>query len=98
MAAGCRVMKVVSFFKLKEVRWAIAEQDLAAIRAELPQVEIRSVEDEAQLPAALADADAFVGWTFPAEFFGACETAALGAFGERRGRGQPLSRAGRERR
>jgi len=62
-------MKVVSFFQLKEVRWALAEQDLAAIRAELPQVEIRSIEDEAELPAALADADVFVGWTFPAPLF-----------------------------
>ena len=62
-------MKVVSFFQLKEVRWAIAEQDLAAIRAELPEVEIRSVEDETQLAGALADADAFVGWTFPAALF-----------------------------
>jgi phosphoglycerate dehydrogenase-like enzyme len=63
-------MNVVSFFQLKEVRWAIAEQDLAAIRAELPGVEIRSIEDEAELPAALAAADAFVGWTFPAALFG----------------------------
>jgi phosphoglycerate dehydrogenase-like enzyme len=62
-------MKVVSFFQLKEVRWAIAEQDLAAIRAELPSVEIRSIEDESELPDALADADAFVGWTFPAALF-----------------------------
>jgi len=62
-------MKVVSFFQLKEVRWAIAEQDLAAIRAELPSVEILSIDDEVALPAALADADAFVGWTFPAELF-----------------------------
>lgn len=63
-------MKVVSFFQLKEIRWAIAPQDLAAIHAELPGVEIRSIEDESGLPEALADADAFVGWTFPAEFFG----------------------------
>lgn len=63
-------MKVVSFFRLKEVRWAIAEQDLAAIRAELPGVEIRSIDDDAELPAALADADVFVGWTFPAALFG----------------------------
>jgi phosphoglycerate dehydrogenase-like enzyme len=62
-------MKVVSFFRLKEVRWAIAEQDLAAIRAELPGVEIRSIDDDAELPAALADADVFVGWTFPAALF-----------------------------
>lgn len=62
-------MKVVSFFQLKEVRWAIAPQDLDAIRAELPGVEIVSVENEADLPAALADAEAFVGWTFPATCF-----------------------------
>ncbi|HEY8516198.1 MAG TPA: D-2-hydroxyacid dehydrogenase [Candidatus Binatia bacterium] len=62
-------MKVVSFFHLKEVRWAIPEQEIAAIRAELPQVEICSVEDEADLPAAIADADAFVGWILPARAF-----------------------------
>lgn len=62
-------MKVVSFFHLKEVRWAIPDQDLAAIRAELPEVEIVSVEDGADLPQAIADADAFVGWTLPASSF-----------------------------
>jgi phosphoglycerate dehydrogenase-like enzyme len=66
-------MKVVSFFQLKEVRWAIPPQDLAAIRAELPGVEICSVEDEADAAAALADADAFVGWTFPAPLFAAAK-------------------------
>jgi phosphoglycerate dehydrogenase-like enzyme len=62
-------MKVVSFFHLKEVRWAIADQDLAAIRAELPGVEIVSVEDEADLPRAIADAEVFVGWNIPAAAF-----------------------------
>jgi phosphoglycerate dehydrogenase-like enzyme len=66
-------MKVVSFFQLKEVRWAIPAQDLAAIRAELPAVEICSVENEAEAAQALADADAFVGWTFPAPLFGAAK-------------------------
>lgn len=66
-------MKVVSFFHLKEVRWAIPEPELAAIRAELPGVEVESVEDEARLPAALADAEAFVGWTFPRELFAAAK-------------------------
>jgi len=66
-------MKVVSFFHLKEVRWAIADQDLEAIRAELPQVEIRSVEDEAELEHAIADADAFVGWNIPASVFRAAK-------------------------
>jgi len=66
-------MKVVSYFQLKEVRWAIAEQDLAAIRTELPAVDIRSIDDESELPAALAEADVFVGWTFPAALFGAAK-------------------------
>jgi phosphoglycerate dehydrogenase-like enzyme len=66
-------MKVVSFFQLKEVRWAIPPQDLAAIRAELPQVDIVSIDDEADVPAAIADADAFVGWTFPATCFAAAK-------------------------
>lgn len=66
-------MKVVSFFQLKEVRWAIPAQDLAAIHAELPEVEIRSVESEAEAARELADADAFVGWTFPAPLFAAAK-------------------------
>ncbi|HZR83669.1 MAG TPA: D-2-hydroxyacid dehydrogenase [Candidatus Binatia bacterium] len=62
-------MKVVSFFHLKEVRWAISETDLAAFRGEFPGVEIQSVEDAGDLPRALADAEAFVGWTFPRALF-----------------------------
>jgi phosphoglycerate dehydrogenase-like enzyme len=62
-------MKIVSFFQLKEVRWAIPDGELAAIRAELPQLEVVSIDDEALLPAALADANAFAGWTFPQELF-----------------------------
>lgn len=63
--------KIVSFFHLKEVRWAIPDEELGAIRAELPQLEVLSVEDPAQLPTALAEADAFAGWTFPRELFAA---------------------------
>lgn len=61
--------KVVSYFELKEVRWAIPESDLQGIREELPEVEIVSLQDRADLPAALAEADAFVGWIFPRELF-----------------------------
>ena len=62
-------MKVVSFFRLKEVRWNISDQDLAELRAEFPSVDLVSVEDDDALPKALEDADAFVGWTFPREHF-----------------------------
>jgi phosphoglycerate dehydrogenase-like enzyme len=66
-------MKVVSFFQLKEVRWAISDEDLARLRAQFPTVEIVSVDEESRLAAALADADAFVGWTFPREAFAAAK-------------------------
>lgn len=62
-------MKVAMFFRLKEVRWSVADADLAALRAEVPGVTLVPVEEEAALPEALADADAFVGWTFPEAFF-----------------------------
>src|SRR5262245_34218032 len=65
-------MKVVSFFQLQEVRWAIPDSDLAAMRAQFPSVEIASIEEPGDvLAAALTDADAFVGWHFPAALFAA---------------------------
>lgn len=62
-------MKVVAYFQLKEIRFNLPDSEVEAIRAELPGVEIVSVEDDAALPGALEDADAFVGWTFPRELF-----------------------------
>jgi phosphoglycerate dehydrogenase-like enzyme len=64
-------MKLVAFFQLKEVRWALHENTLARWRERFPQVEVVSVEDEAALPAALADAEVFVGWRVPPEYFSA---------------------------
>lgn len=62
-------MKVVAYFQLKEIRFNLPDTEVEAIRAELPGVEVVSVEDEAALPRELEDADAFVGWTFPREHF-----------------------------
>src|SRR6516165_10764577 len=64
-------MKAVAFFQLKEVRWSLHENTLARWRERFPQVEIASVEDAEQLPAALAAAEIFVGWKVPPEHFGA---------------------------
>ena len=64
-------MKAVAFFQLKEVRWSLHENTLARWRERFPQVEIASVEDAEQLPAALAEAEIFVGWKVPPEHFGA---------------------------
>ena len=63
-------MKLVAFFHLKEVRWALPDQRLAEWQHKFPQLEVVSVEDEKDLPAAVADADAFVGWRLPPEHFG----------------------------
>src|SRR5262245_45736921 len=62
-------MKLVAFFHLKEVRWALHENTLARWRERFPQVEVVSVEDEAALPPALAQAELFVGWRVPPEHF-----------------------------
>ena len=62
-------MKVAAFFHLKEVRWALHENDRARLEARFPGVQIVSVEEAAALPAALADAEVFVGWQFPREHF-----------------------------
>ncbi len=64
-------MKVVAFFQLKEIRFAISDTDLAAMRDEMPDVEIVQVDDEASLAREIADAEAFVGWHFPRAAFGA---------------------------
>jgi phosphoglycerate dehydrogenase-like enzyme len=62
-------MKVVSFFRLKEVRWVLAEADLERLQKRFPGVSVVSIEEEDRLPAALADADVFLGWLFPPEQF-----------------------------
>lgn len=62
-------MQVVLHYRLKEVRWNIADADLAALRARFPGVTFVSVEDDATLPAALADADVYTGFHFPPDAF-----------------------------
>jgi len=62
-------MKIVSFFRLKEVRWALADADVDRLQKRFPGVSVVSIEDEDRLPAALADADVFLGWLFPPEHF-----------------------------
>jgi phosphoglycerate dehydrogenase-like enzyme len=62
-------MKVIAFFRLHEVRWAIPEPDLVNLRRRFPAVEIVAIEDETDLPAAVPGADAFLGWHFPRDLF-----------------------------
>ncbi len=67
---GTTSMKVVSFFHLREVRWAIPDSDLAALRTQFPTVDFESIEDDgAPLATAVRDADVFVGWHFPVSLF-----------------------------
>jgi phosphoglycerate dehydrogenase-like enzyme len=66
-------MKVVAYFQLNEVRWAIPERDLAELRHQFPSVRLVSLEDDAHLADELVDADAFAGWHFPAQHFGAAK-------------------------
>ena len=62
-------MNVVAYFQLKEIRFALSDEDVAAVRAEVPGVDVVQPEDEAALARAIEDADAFVGWHFPRELF-----------------------------
>lgn len=61
-------MNIVAYFKLHEVRWTLSDEDRRRIEAE-HGVQITSVEDEAELPRVLPDAEVFVGWHFPRELF-----------------------------
>ena len=62
-------MRIVSFFRLKEVRWALADADVERLQKRFPGVSVLSIEDEDRLAAGLADADVFLGWLFPPEQF-----------------------------
>ena len=64
-------MKLVGHFHLKEVRWSLPEAAIERWRTRYPDLTVQSVEDDAALPAALADADLFVGWRIPPEHFAA---------------------------
>lgn len=62
-------MLVVSYFRLHEVRWTIAESDLAAMRARFAGVEFAAFESEDDLAARIGDAEVFLGWHFPPALF-----------------------------
>lgn len=64
-------MKLVAFFHLKEVRWSLPDERLADWRRRFPELEVVPVADDAELAAAVADADAFVGWGLPPQAFAA---------------------------
>jgi phosphoglycerate dehydrogenase-like enzyme len=64
-------MKVVAFFHMKEVRWALADGDIARLEERFPGLRIVSIEQPADLPAALADAEVFAGFQFPPQYFAA---------------------------
>ncbi len=62
-------MRVVAFFRLKEIRWSLPDAELTALRARFPDVDVVAIEDDDAVPAALADADVFFGWVFPEALF-----------------------------
>jgi len=64
-------MKVVAFFHLKEVRWALSDEDRARLEGRFPGVRVQVIEDEAELGPALTEADVFVGWHLPRAHFAA---------------------------
>ena len=91
-------MKVVLYFRIKEVRWTVGDDELRAAQARFPRVEFVRVTEDDELPAALADADVFFGFHFPPELFARAprlrwmHSAAAGR------RGEPVPGHGRERR
>jgi phosphoglycerate dehydrogenase-like enzyme len=64
-------MKVVSYFHLHEVRWAIPESDLAGFAHRFPSVRFASCRTIEELEKEIPDADVFFGWLFPPSVFGA---------------------------
>jgi phosphoglycerate dehydrogenase-like enzyme len=64
-------MQIVAFFHLKEVRWALPESDITRLQTRFPQVRLVSIENAADLPAAVPEAEVFVGWQFPRAHFAA---------------------------
>jgi phosphoglycerate dehydrogenase-like enzyme len=61
--------KIVAYFRLKEVRWTIADEDVARLEARRPGMRVVSLEGDERLAAELADAEVFVGWDFPPDLF-----------------------------
>ena len=62
-------MKVVLYFRIKEVRWTVGDEELQAAQRRFPLVELVRVTEDDELPAALADAEVFVGFHFPPALF-----------------------------
>lgn len=62
-------MKVVSYFQLHEVQWAIPESDLEDLRRRFPSVTFASCRTPEELEREIPDADVFVGWLFPPDLF-----------------------------
>src|SRR5262249_28634717 len=62
-------MRVVLYFRIKEVRWTVGDDDLRAVQARYPQVEFVRVTEDDDLPAAVSDADVFFGFHFPPALF-----------------------------
>ncbi len=62
-------MKLVCQFELKDIRWALPEASITAWRERFPQVEVVALDEPSGLPAALPDADVFLGWHLAPQHF-----------------------------
>ena len=62
-------MQIVTFFHLKEVRWALPDSERLRLEQRFPGVRIVSIEDPAELGPALSAAQVFAGWQLPREHF-----------------------------
>jgi phosphoglycerate dehydrogenase-like enzyme len=62
-------MKAVLYFRIKEIRWTVGDDELRAAEGRFPAVEFARITEDDALSAALADADIFFGFHFPPELF-----------------------------
>ena len=69
--SGVPAARVAFYFRLHEVRLGVGDADMAELTRRFPTVEFRPVDDDAALPAAVADAEVFAGFIFPADLFSA---------------------------
>ena len=64
---------VVLYFQLQEIALPVPPEHLQLLESRFPTVVFRAVDERAELPAALTDAEVFYGWHLPADAFAAAQ-------------------------
>lgn len=63
------MIRVVAYFELKEMRWLMPDSERQRLAQRFPSVSLCPLDDPSQLPAAITDAEVFVGWLLAPEHF-----------------------------